>query len=109
MTKKAVLVITYYWPPSGGAAVQRWLSFSNKLAQQGLDVFLLTVDAKYATYQLYDESLIGQIDPRIEVHTTKTFEPFGLYKLLFGKNSIPKPAFSDETKPSLFKKASRFV
>jgi hypothetical protein len=24
---KKVLVITYYWPPSGGAGVQRWLKF----------------------------------------------------------------------------------
>jgi len=104
-----ILIITYYWPPSGGAAVQRWLSFANKLAQQGMNVHLLTVDSKYATYQLYDESLVGQIDPRIHVHTTKTFEPFGLYKLIFGKNSIPKPAFSDEAKPTFLKKASRFV
>jgi glycosyltransferase involved in cell wall biosynthesis len=104
-----ILIITYYWPPSGGAAVQRWLSFANKLVQQGLTVHLLTVDPKYATYQLFDESLVNQIDPRIHVHTTKTFEPFGLYKFLFGKNSIPKPAFSDETKPSILKKASRFV
>ncbi|HYH14372.1 MAG TPA: glycosyltransferase, partial [Flavisolibacter sp.] len=109
MSEKNILIITYYWPPSGGAAVQRWLSFSNKLVQQGISVHLLTVDPKYATYQLYDESLLNQIDHRIQIHTTKTFEPFGLYKVLFGKNSIPKPAFSDEVKPSLLKKASRFV
>lgn len=109
MSEKAVLIVTYYWPPSGGAAVQRWLSFANKLAQQGITVHLLTVDPQYATYQLYDESLVNQIDTRINVHTTKTFEPFGLYKVIFGKNSIPKPAFSDETKPSFLKKASRFV
>jgi hypothetical protein len=24
---KRVLIITYYWPPSGGAGVQRWLKF----------------------------------------------------------------------------------
>jgi glycosyltransferase involved in cell wall biosynthesis len=109
MSENNVLIITYYWPPSGGAAVQRWLSFANELVQQGVKVHLLTVDPKYATYQLYDTSLLEQVDSSIQVHTTKTFEPFGLYKLFFGKNSIPKPAFSDETKPSLLKKASRFV
>ena len=24
---KKVLIITYYWPPSGGAGVQRWVKF----------------------------------------------------------------------------------
>ncbi|RYZ00076.1 MAG: glycosyltransferase [Chitinophagaceae bacterium] len=107
--KPSILIITYYWPPSGGAAVQRWLSLANELAGRGWDVHVLTVDEKYATYQLYDESLVADIHPGITVHKTKTFEPFGLYKLLFGKNSIPKPAFADESKPSLVKKASRFV
>ncbi|MEJ7914318.1 MAG: glycosyltransferase family 4 protein [Chitinophagaceae bacterium] len=109
MGNKKVLIVTYYWPPSGGAAVQRWLSFANKLAAAGWEVHLLTVEERYATYQLRDESLISQIDPRITVHTTRTFEPFRLYQSLFGKNSIPKPAFANESQPSLMKKISRFI
>jgi len=106
---ESVLIITYYWPPSGGAAVQRWLSFANKLAEKKIDVFVLTVDEKYATYQLYDLSLQETIHPSIKVFTTKTIEPFGIYKTFFGKNSIPKPAFSDENSPSTVKKISRFI
>ncbi|MCW3073840.1 MAG: glycosyltransferase family 4 protein [Flaviaesturariibacter sp.] len=106
---KSILIITYYWPPSGGAAVQRWLSFANKLAEAGWEVHLLTVDERFATYQLRDESLVAAIYPGIQVHTTKTSEPFGIYKSLFGKNSIPKPAFADQTKPTFIKKASRFI
>jgi len=109
MENKKVLIVTYYWPPSGGAAVQRWLSFANLLAAAGWEVHLLTVAERYATYQLRDESLISKIHPAIQVHTTKTFEPFKLYQSLFGKNSIPKPAFSNESQPSLVKKISRFV
>ncbi len=30
---KKVLIITYYWPPSGGAGVQRWLKFVKYLRQ----------------------------------------------------------------------------
>lgn len=107
--KPAVLIVTYYWPPSGGAAVQRWLSLANELAEAGWDVHVLTVAEAYATYQLYDPSLVAQVDSRVQVHPTRTLEPFGLYKTLFGKNSLPKPAFSDETKPSLLKKVSRFI
>lgn len=106
---RQVLIITYYWPPSGGAAVQRWLSFANRLAAKGWQVHVLTVDEAYATFQLYDESLLKDIDPRIRVHTTKTKEPFKYYKTLFGKNSIPKPAFSNESNPGFLKKVSRFI
>ena len=104
-----VLIITYYWPPSGGAAVQRWLSFANNLSKNGWDVHLLTVDEKYATYQLTDKSLLDQIDPRIKVYKTKTVEPFKIFALLFGRDSIPKPAFSNETNPSVVKKFFRFI
>jgi glycosyltransferase involved in cell wall biosynthesis len=106
---KKVLIVNYYWPPSGGSAVQRWLSFSNELVKLGWDVYVLTVDEKYATYQLYDESLVHEINPGVKVFTTKTLEPFFLYKFIFGKQSIPKPAFANESNPSFIKKASRFI
>lgn len=106
---KKLLIITYYWPPSGGAAVQRWLSFANKLAEKNHAVYLLTVDPQYATYQLSDESLLRQINAAIQIHTTKTKEPFKAFTFLFGKKSMPKPAFSNETNASFIKKASRFI
>lgn len=106
---KSVLVITYYWPPSGGPAVQRWLSFANELTKLGHPVHVLTVDPRCATYQLHDESLVSDIDPNITVHTTKTLEPFGIYKKLFGKRSIPAPAFANETDPSIAKKIARAI
>lgn len=106
---RKILVINYYWPPSGGAAVQRWLALCNLLAEMGWDVLVLTVDEKYATYQVYDTSLTAAIHPDIKVYTTRTLEPFGIFKLLFGKKSMPKPAFADGRKPSLANKIGRFV
>ena len=106
---KKVLVITYYWPPSGGAAVQRWLSFSRLLCEQGIEVHVLTVDEKYATYPLYDTSLEKEIIEGIRVYKTKTAEPFELYKKISGRKSVPMPAFSDETNPSFVQKIFRFV
>ena len=32
---KKVLIITYYWPPTGGSGVQRWVKFSNYLFNDG--------------------------------------------------------------------------
>lgn len=106
---KKILIITYYWPPSGGAAVQRWLSFANGLASSDYTVHVLTVDEKYATYQLRDDSLLQHVHPAIQVHTTKTSEPFKFFTFFFGKKSIPKPAFANESKTSLVKKATRFI
>ena len=44
MVNNKILIITYYWPPSGGSGVQRWLSFSNSLVNMGYDVTVLTAE-----------------------------------------------------------------
>ena len=41
MVDKKILIITYYWPPSGGSGVQRWLNLSNYLVDMGCDVTCL--------------------------------------------------------------------
>ena len=41
---KKILIITYYWPPSGGPGVQRWLKFSKYLPEFGYDPIIITVD-----------------------------------------------------------------
>src|SRR6202022_2819615 len=106
---KKILIITYYWPPSGGPAVQRWLSLANELAQLGWEVFVITVDEKYATYQLYDDSHAKKIHENIKIIKTRTREPFGLYKFFFGRKSIPAPGFSNESNPSRIKKLERLI
>ena len=32
---KRLLIITYYWPPTGGSGVQRWVKFSKYLPEFG--------------------------------------------------------------------------
>ncbi len=109
MSDKKLLIATYYWPPSGGPAVQRWLSLTAELSKLGWKIWLLTVDEKYATYQAEDHTLVERVHPNITVIKTKTIEPFGFYKLLFGKKSIPAPGFSNESNPSMLKRISRFI
>ena len=106
---KKIIIITYYWPPSGGPAVQRWLSLANELAIRNWEVYIITVDEKYATYQLFDESHESRIHENIQIIKTRTREPFGLYKFFFGKKSIPAPGFSNESNPSTLKKVTRFI
>ena len=41
---KRVLIITYYWPPSGGSGVQRWLKMSKYLPENGWQPVIYTAD-----------------------------------------------------------------
>jgi glycosyltransferase involved in cell wall biosynthesis len=106
---KKVLIITYYWPPSGGAGVQRWLKFAKYLPEFGWQPIILTVDPEYASYPQRDESLLLEVDPNCPVYTTKSFELYNLYKLISGKKEVPYGGFANETKEGLFQKASKFL
>ncbi|TDI85992.1 MAG: glycosyltransferase [Caldithrix sp.] len=75
---KKVLVITYYFPPSGGAGVQRTLKFVKYLREFGWEPVVLT--AKNADYPAYDESLLSEIPEGIKVYRSRIFEPYRLYR-----------------------------
>ena len=84
--------MTYYWPPSGGSGVQRWMYFAKYLKQQGWIPFVITVDEKYASYRVLDESLLAEVDD-IHVTKTKTRELLKWYSLFFTgskKRGIPQ-------------------
>jgi glycosyltransferase involved in cell wall biosynthesis len=106
---KKVLIITYYWPPSGGAGVQRWLKFSKYLPEFGWEPIILTVDPEKASYAQIDESLTDDVNKDIRVFRTDTFELYSVYRLLSKKKDIPYGGFSNESSESLFNKFARFV
>ena len=97
-----VLIISYYWPPSGGAGVQRWLKLSKYLALLDIEIHVLTVDENKASYLQLDHSLKKDIDPRVIVHKTNSFEIINIYSKLVGKKNVPTSGFSnvDNTKLS---------
>jgi hypothetical protein len=51
-----VLIISYYWPPSSGSGVQRWMYFGKYLPEFGVEPTIITVDDKYASYPAKDLS-----------------------------------------------------
>ena len=106
---KKILIITYYWPPSGGAGVQRWLKFVKYLPEFGWEPVILTVDPRYASYPQRDESLAAEIEPNCKVYTTKSFELYNLYKWISGKKEVPYGGFANESKEGLFQKVSKFL
>jgi len=106
---KKVLIITYYWPPSGGAGVQRWLKFAKFLPEFGWQPVILTVDPEFASYPQRDESLMAEVDQDCMVFTTKSFELYNLYKLISGKKEVPYGGFANESKEGLLQKTSKFL
>ena len=108
-SKNKILIITYYWPPSGGAGVQRWVKFAKYLPQFGFEPIILTVDPKDATYLLIDESLSKELDSSLEIHKTPTADILRLFGNIFGKNKLPHSGFSGEKKASFLNKILRFI
>ncbi len=87
---KKVLIITYYWPPSGGAGVQRWLRFVKNLRNFGWEPIVYTTENPI--YASYDENLISEIPQKIQTFKHRIKEPNNFLGNLFfwkkSKNSI---------------------
>jgi glycosyltransferase involved in cell wall biosynthesis len=105
---KKVLIISYYWPPSGGSGVQRWLKFVKYFREFGIEPIVLTIDPAFATFPNHDYSLLKEIPEGIEIHTTQASSPFELYKKV-RKKDAPQAGFSGEKKTGLVDKAMRFI
>ncbi len=106
---KKLLIITYYWPPSGGPGVQRWLKFSTYLAQMGYKPFVVTVNPDEATYPVADQTLTNQVSEKVKVFHTSTREPYSLYKKISRRKQVPYSGFTNEQKSSFFSTLSRFI
>lgn len=80
---KRILIITYYWPPSGGSAVLRWLKFVKYLREYGWEPVVYTPSNPEP--QEIDASLVREIPDNIEVITSPIWEPYSIYKKLTGR------------------------
>lgn len=93
---KRVLIITYYWPPSGGSGVQRWLKMSKYLPENGWQPVIYT--AEDAEYPVEDPSLAQDVAPEAEVIRRPIVEPYTFYKKFLGmkKGEKVKAGFINE-------------
>ena len=82
--KKRLLIISYYWPPTGGSGVQRWVKFSKYLPEHGWQPVIYTPENPERL--AYDESLLADIPECAEVIRRRIVEPYGLYRKLFGRS-----------------------
>lgn len=103
---RKVLIITYYWPPSGGAGVQRWLKFVKYLRNFGWEPVVYTPENP--EYPAIDNSLLKDIPQGIEIVRTPIWEPYSFYKKLVGAKKterINAGFLSEKKRPGL---AERF-
>lgn len=80
---KNVLIIAYYFPPSGGPGVQRVLKHIKYLPEFNWNPIVLTVEN--GQYPAIDESLLDQIPPKTIIYRSHIFEPHDLYRFFTGK------------------------
>ena len=85
---KKVLIITYYWPPLGGAGVQRVLKFAKYLPEFGWQPIVLTVENGDAP--VIDKSLFTDIPKECKIYKTKAFQPYNIYKKFTSKPADEK-------------------
>ena len=80
---KRVLVIAYYWPPSGGSGVQRWVKFCKYLPAEGWEPVVYAPEG--ADYPALDPTLEAEVSA--EVIRGRIWEPYAAYKRLMGKEA----------------------
>lgn len=78
MLMKRVLIISYYWPPTGGSGVQRWVKFAKYLPSEGWQPVIYTPENPEQL--AVDESLSAEIPAEAEVIRTHITEPYEMYR-----------------------------
>lgn len=80
---KKLLIVAYYFPPSGGPGVQRVLKNVRYLPEFGWEPIVLTVSN--GQFPARDESLLEQVPETTTVIRTKIFEPYDIYRMFTGR------------------------
>ncbi|MEQ9465821.1 MAG: hypothetical protein RLN88_00335 [Ekhidna sp.] len=83
-TNRKILIITYYWPPSGGVGVQRWMNFALQLKKRGWDPMVLTPENPQ--FEIRDEKLLERVK-NIPVIKLPIWEPFDLFHRITGNKN----------------------
>ena len=82
---RRALIISYYWPPTGGSGVQRWVKFAKYLPSLGWQPVVYT--PSNPEQLAVDESLLAEIPAEVEVLKQPIREPYAIYHKLMGRSS----------------------
>jgi hypothetical protein len=87
LKKPVVLIISYYWPPSGGAGVQRWVKFVKYFRDFGWEPVVYVPENP--EYPSLDTSLADDLPEGLVVLKQPIWEPYRLYRQFTGKGNQP--------------------
>ncbi len=87
---KRVLVISYYWPPTGGSGVQRWVKFAKYLPEEGWQPVIYTPENPEQL--AVDMTLASEVPAEAEIVKRRIFEPYTLYKKVLRGSGHSKEA-----------------
>ncbi len=82
---RQVLIVSYYFPPSGGSGVQRTLKFVKYLREFGWEPVVLT--ARNADYPALDPGLEKEIPAGVAVYRAPLLEPYKMYRRFTGRQA----------------------
>ena len=102
------MILSYYWPPSGGSGVQRWMYFAKYLKQLGWEPIVITVDEKQAAYPQLDQSLLKEVEG-IRVVKTSTREPLRLYSRLISGKAVKGIPQGEVNTKNVFGKLAAYI
>ena len=108
---KRVLIISYYWPPTGGSGVQRWVKFAKYLPSEGWQPVIYTPENPEQL--AVDESLAAEVPEDAEIVKTRIIEPYELYKRVLRRSGHSKEAVEGNPvtaqNKSLLQKAAMWI
>ena len=102
-----MLIISYYWPPSGGPGVQRWLTFVKYLPEFNIEPILFI--PKNANYPLLDKSLSDDVNKDLKVIQFPITEISGFLPKFKFLNSVRSGNISKPHNQSLLQKIIFFI
>lgn len=97
---RKVLIISYYWPPSGGVGVQRWMNFALQLKEKGWEPIVLTPENPQ--FEIRDEKLVDRVK-KIQTIKLPIWEPFNLFHKLTGnkdRKNVQQGLVLEKSEPS---------
>ena len=108
---KRVLIISYYWPPTGGSGVQRWVKFAKYLPSEGWQPVIYTPENPEQL--AVDASLEKDVPAEAEIIKTHITEPYEIYKKILRRSGHSKEAVEvnpvNARSKSILQKAAMWV
>jgi len=103
-----ILILSYYWPPSGGSGVQRWMYFAKYLKVLGWEPIVVTVNETKASYPVLDPTLQQEVEG-IRTLKTNTTEPLRWYARLTSDKKTPSFPQGEVKRERITEKLAAFI